>query len=168
MDEHDRDLSSIQCSINSKKESYRTVAIETLIANLVERKRSANSEVTLTASLPEQSSNAVPDFVGEAFDELIGNAIAATSGDSREVAIDVECEDEWSYVTITDNGSGFPDIEASVLETGEETSLTHGQELGVWKVRMLIKQAGGAVTVDVCDSGTTVRVQLPASPRDSS
>jgi Signal transduction histidine kinase len=162
------DLADIRRRIGADKKPYPTVSVEALIADLVERKRSADPEATITVSLPEQSANAVPNVVDEAFDELVDNAIAATNGDSQEVDIDVDCDGEWTYVTISDNGPGLPQMEASVLETGEETPLTHGQGLGVWKVRMLIKQAGGDVSVDASDSGTTVRIQLPPAPRDSS
>ena len=161
------DLADIQRRIGSENGLYPTVSVEALIADLVDRKQSADPAATITVSPPEQSATAVPDIVGEAFDELVDNAIAATTGDSQEVVIDVECDDGWTYVSISDNGSGLPQTEASVLETGEETPLTHGQGLGVWKVRMLIKQAGGDVSVDLSDSGTTVRIQLPPTPREN-
>ncbi len=52
-------------------------------------------------------------------------------------------------------------MEASVLETGEETQLSHGRGTGVWMIRMLVEQAGGDVTVDATDAGTTLTFRLP-------
>lgn len=52
-------------------------------------------------------------------------------------------------------------MEASVLETGEETPLSHGSGTGVWLIRMVIKEAGGEITVSTTDTGTTLSFRLP-------
>ena len=55
----------------------------------------------------------------------------------------------------------MPDIEASVLETGEETPLSHGRGTGIWMIRMLVTQSGGEITVDATDAGTTLIFRIP-------
>jgi signal transduction histidine kinase len=62
---------------------------------------------------------------------------------------------------VSDDGPGMPEMEAEVLETGEETSLRHGQGLGLWMARTIVRQAGGDVSVDTGPDGTEVCVRLP-------
>ncbi len=54
----------------------------------------------------------------------------------------------------------MPDVEAEVLETGEETRLRHGGHLGLWLVRILVTRAGGE-RVDAAPTGTTVSFRVP-------
>ncbi|MFC7188374.1 ATP-binding protein, partial [Halorubrum yunnanense] len=62
---------------------------------------------------------------------------------------------------VRDDGPGMPEMEADILETGEETPLNHGGGLGLWMVRMIVTQAGGDVSVATTD-GTEVKLRVPA------
>lgn len=120
--------------------------------------------ITLKNDLPEHTVPQIPAVLTEATCELIENAAKATHGRDGRVTVTLsQANDNWTDITITDNGPGLPDEEAEVLRTGEETPLNHGQGLGLWMVRMVTKQAGGNVSVDVTDDGTTVRLHVPTS-----
>lgn len=106
----------------------------------------------------------VPESVGAAVRELLDNAAAVTDV-SRVRVVLAGATPRWLTVAVTDDGPGLPSVEASVLETGEETPLEHGRGFGLWTVRTLVTRAGGDVTVDT-DDGTTVRLRLPrVTPR---
>jgi K+-sensing histidine kinase KdpD len=155
------DLARTQRTLNYTPDEHTSTPVKELITDVAATKRSANPQAEITVTLPEKPVGAVPSTVGEAFEEIIDNAINATCEKPPRIEIDVARDEDWAEIQITDNGPGLPSAEASVLETGEETQLIHGKGLGVWKVRMLIKQAGGNVAVTVSDAGTTISVQLP-------
>jgi signal transduction histidine kinase len=52
-------------------------------------------------------------------------------------------------------------MEVDVLETGEETPLSHGGGLGLWMVRTIVTQAGGEMSVESTADGTAVCLRLP-------
>ena len=155
------DLARTQRTLNYTPDEHTSTPVKELITDVAATKRSANPQAEITVAMPGKPVGAVPSTVGEAFEEIIDNAINATCEKPPRIEIDVARDEDWAEIQITDNGPGLPSAEASVLETGEETQLIHGKGLGVWKVRMLIKQAGGNVAVTVSDAGTTISVQLP-------
>jgi signal transduction histidine kinase len=53
-------------------------------------------------------------------------------------------------------------MEKSLLETGEETPLSHGQGLGLWMVRALTIRAGGSISVETSDEGSKIILEIPA------
>lgn len=62
-----------------------------------------------------------------------------------------------------DVGSAFvttrlPEMNAHAIKTGEETTLTHRNGLGLWVVWLLILQTGGDVSVDTSDTATHIRL----------
>lgn len=157
------DLAGTQRTLGRTPDEHTPIPVKDLITDVVTTKRSANPQAQITVTLPEEPVGAVRSTVGEAFEEIIDNAISAACEKPPRIEIDIVRDGEWTEIEIADNGPGLPSAEASVLETGEETQLIHGKGLGVWKVRMLIKRAGGNVAVTASDAGTTISVQLPTS-----
>jgi signal transduction histidine kinase len=102
----------------------------------------------------------VPATLLEAVRELAVNAAEASANATIEVEL-ARPADGWTEIRVRDDGPGLPDMEANVLETGEETPLNHGQGLGLWLVRMIATQAGGDVSVERTADGTEVCLRLP-------
>ena len=102
----------------------------------------------------------VPVELLDAVRELVENAAKASTEAAIEVTVD-RSVDGWTEVLVRDDGPGMPDMEASVLETGEESQLNHGQGLGLWMVRMIVTQAGGDASVESTSDGTEVCLRLP-------
>ena len=113
-----------------------------LVETAVTPVREANPEAAITTDLLDEESVQVPATLLEAVRELTENAVAATTNPSVEVGL-ASPDDGWVEVGVRDDGPGLLEMETSVLETGEETPLSHGQGLGLWMVQMIVTQAGG-------------------------
>lgn len=145
------------------REQAASVPVESLVTEAVEAKRSAHPAAEIGLTLPETVAGSVPSTAREAVDEAIDNAVESSTDDTPTVEVVVVDEGgTWLRVDVDDDGPGLPDAEATVLETGEETAMRHGDGLGVWKIRMLVKQSGGRVSVDASDDGTRLSLLLPS------
>ena len=136
--------------------------LDELVADAVETAREEYPSVTVDTELQDGSTE-VPASVCKAVRELLQNAAGATDDPSLAVTATTPAGG-WIEIDVCDDGPGMPDIEAEVLETGEETPLTHGRGLGLWMVRMIVMQAGGDISVETGD-GTCVSLRLPTEAR---
>jgi signal transduction histidine kinase len=76
-----------------------------------------------------------------------------------------ECGDGWVEVTIRSNGAPVPPAERKVIESGEETPLSHGRGLDLWLVAWSVETLGG--TLSFVDSGRPgIEIRIPDLPDD--
>ena len=92
--------------------------------------------------------------------ELVDNA-ARHGGDHPSIEIEIAVDPTAVRLWISDDGPGLPDMERSVLESGEETQLVHGQGLGLWLVNWITTSLDGDVEMIDTETGTTVELRLP-------
>lgn len=120
---------------------------------------------TVTLDLPESAFAAVdPDFP-MAVEELLTN-VGEHAGPQVHVVIAVRQLDDTVSLTIHDDGDGIPTDEQQVLSGERRISpLHHSGGLGLWLVDWIISQSGGRVELR-CESGTTVRITVPAAESD--
>ncbi|WP_303703932.1 hypothetical protein [Haloquadratum walsbyi] len=119
----------------------------------------------------------VPQWIQSAVEEVLDDMttssmhlstidleLFASQDGAWEVETDTPTEktDRWIYIRVSADGSAMSDADRTVLETGEETPLTHGTQLDLWKVRMLITQAGGSISVGGSDDRTVMNIRLPS------
>ena len=155
-------LKEIQGVIESKHGQLDYEPAEKLVSEVIESQRSLHPEAEISLARQTSTTRVVPRYVETAVDEAIDNAIAASASDTPTVNVTVsDADGGWTTIAIDDDGPGMPEAEASVLETGLETPLTHGSGIGVWKIRVATKQAGGDITVDRDGIGTEIRLRLP-------
>lgn len=97
--------------------------------------------------------------------ELLDNAAKHTST-SPSVDVDVSTTEDEVVIRVADNGLGLPTIERSVLTSGEETPLVHGQGFGLWVVYWIVTGLDGTLKVVAGDAadGTAIDVRLPRAP----
>ena len=161
------DLEPIHKAITSDEKVQQTVPLHRTITAAVDTNQQANPQAAIEMSGPDTPNCTVRPVVEEAFDELLCNAVNAAPDENIRVSVEVShAADGWIEVVINDNGPGLPDAEAVVLETGQETALEHGDALGVWKVRTIIKQIGGNITVDRSVGGASICVRIPQDTTD--
>jgi len=103
-----------------------------------------------------------------AFDELVTNALVHNDGDDPWVRVTVDgkaSDDSHVVITVTDNGPGIDQQEVETIGEGRETPLNHSSGVGLWLVHWLVQRAGGTLSFESTDSGSTVVVRLPRESR---
>lgn len=93
--------------------------------------------------------------------ELVDNA-AKHAGGAPDIEIEIQETDTHVTVSVRDDGPGLPELERSVLQSGEETPLVHGRGLGLWLVYWIVTGVEGTVSVtEPHRPGTTIELRLP-------
>ena len=138
------------------------------IAPLVERAANQISErypaADITVELPDEVVALSTPSLETALWELLDNA-AKHAGESPDITVDATKTADYVSIRITDDGPGLPASERSVLKTGKETPLIHGQGLGLWLVYWIAQSLDGELTVTDRRVGTCIELQLtPGNP----
>lgn len=117
---------------------------------------------TFSLSYPEEPCQVAVPGLMTAIEEAVENAV--THNDSDEPVVNVQIErrsESWIDIEIEDNGPGIPDQELEVLQTGE-TSLTHGDRLGLWFIYWVVSRVGGEFSITDADpQGVLLRLSIP-------
>ena len=99
------------------------------------------------------------DDVDVAITELLENAIQHNDHPHPTVAVDVAETADTVTVTITDDATPIPTIEANVL-TGDAQmdDVYHASGLGLWLVRWIVELSNGTVTLHSDDDGNRIEL----------
>ena len=152
-------MKQIRDALDSRQGRKAKREVGVLVEAAVAPVREEYAGATVVTDVPDAGSP-VPVKLLNAVRELVENAAKASTKAVIEVEVD-RSADGWTEVFVRDDGPGMPDMEASVLETGEESPLNHGQGLGLWMVRMIVTQVGGDASVESTGDGTEVCLRLP-------
>ncbi|WP_302080710.1 PAS domain S-box protein [Salinibaculum rarum] len=117
----------------------------------------------ISVSLPETCQVLATPDLDKAFRELLKNAVVHSDSEYPSVTVDVWTEDGTATVSISDDGPGIPESEWKIItQDAEIDQLYHGNGLGLWLVREIIRQSNGWLTFEQNSStGSTVTVHLP-------
>jgi PAS domain S-box-containing protein len=117
-------------------------------------------EATVRADLQDGVSAIGDPRFQSAIVELIENAIV--HNDDPEVDVSVHEAGDTVEILITDDGTGIPESEQKILETGTEIDpLYHGTGLGLWLVYWIVRRSGGSLSFSENDPhGSVVRITL--------
>ena len=143
-----------------------SVDLRDRLTELVSQTRDRYPEATVELSLPAADTPLDVTVVGlmTAIEEGVENAVKHNDDPNPTVTVRVDRPStDWIEVEIADDGPGIPDHETRVLEAGE-TSLTHGDRLGIWLMYWVVNKAGGEFSVSTSDDGATLRFSVPANP----
>ncbi|TQQ81365.1 ATP-binding protein [Halonotius terrestris] len=133
--------------------------LSVLIEDAVTSIEADTESVPISVSVPAETAVRInPVVIQSIIEELLSNAIRH-SGCSE---ITVSYEPEATTLVVTDDGSGIPSHEITVLDNAEETALEHGSGLGLWLIKWGTDSFGGRATFDTDDTGTRVRIKIPA------
>ena len=133
--------------------------------DIQEKKEDEHANANISIKADHDIESQIPSDLDKAISELVENAITANDTEHPSVQISVSQADErWVEVCVSDTGPGLPDMERDLLETGEETPLSHGQGLGLWMVRSLVTRAGGSISVEASGDGSEIRLEVPTQP----
>jgi PAS domain S-box-containing protein len=165
-------MERIRKIVSTPVEEERTEA-GTLVERAVSDAGERYPEAGVSFEVPEDLTATVPTVMRDGVDELIRNAVEASreeggsggevegaKGDTdTKVNVSVSASSDWVEIQVSDNGPGMPEIEAKMLEEGEETPLEHGRGMGLWMVRMAAIYSGGEASVETTPEGTTVTLR---------
>ena len=120
-------------------------------------------QVDFRLDVPDQATVFAHPHAEEAVAEALENAVEHNDPSDLTIEVSVSRRDEGPVtLTIRDTGTGIPEAEASVLNQPEETSLLHGDGLGLWMMYWVVDASGGKMSFERNDTGgTTVRMSLP-------
>ena len=163
----------LQGVIDSDESMTERIDVATAVDELVDELRTAYPDATVTASVERTADALANPQLGLAIDELCRNTLQHNRNADRRVDIDVRTTtadgEEVVEVTVADNGPGIPTDQLSVLESGRETPLEHGEGLGLWLVYWTAKRSGGDLRfAEGDDGGAVVTLVVPrAEPDDT-
>ncbi len=118
----------------------------------------------ITLSSEEVSVKGDSSRLVRVFNNLISNAIDASSHEENAQAIHVKVfeDGEYGVVEVRDFGVGIPEEKLNRIFEPHFTTKTHGQGLGLAMVKKIIEQASGEVSVvSVPQDGSTFTVRVP-------
>jgi signal transduction histidine kinase len=138
--------------------SESAIPLPALITDALESINEEYDEPPVSGSVPKSTALRInPVVIGSVIEELIDNAVRHTDS-----AVTVSYDAEASTLVVADDGPGIPDHEIAVLDNAQETDLEHGSGLGLWLVKWGTDSFGGTVTFDTDETGTEVRIDIPA------
>jgi len=126
------------------------------------------NSVSLRLDLKLQNSQtlrASPEWLRRAVDILIENAVEATSAlPERKIAICSQRRDDYTEISIADNGRGIPPqvLEQLFREPIKKPQGAKGQGIGLLLAQTIIQTYGGSIHCrETGSTGTTMVVSLP-------
>jgi PAS domain S-box-containing protein len=129
-----------------------------VVESVVERAHGRYPDATLDLDAPNHVPVRATRTVRLGLWELVENA-CEHAGRRPQVETTVELREQTAVVDVVDDGPGIPEHEYQVLETGEETSLSHGSGLGLWLAKWAVEAVGGTLRFATQD-GTRVRAEF--------
>jgi len=123
----------------------------------------AHAAATITIDTSETAVAQSAPRLETAIWELVDNA-ATHAGDTPTVEVSVRVTDDAVVIRVLDDGPGLPEMEQSVLLSGDETPLVHGKRLGLWLVYWIVTSLDGDLDVPDGRPGAAIEIRLPAAP----
>lgn len=106
--------------------------------------------------------------IRQAILNLLLNAAAATP-DCGRIGLRIEVNPNALAITVSDQGSGLPEAEATVLTAGTKMTLREGKGLGLWIVREIADELGAGVTVSgSANANTAICLSIPRTKNEVS
>jgi len=142
-----RDLSEAMLSTGDRA---RPVPLWSTLETQIEETRATyrNAAITVEGEVADVDVLA-DDMLASAFRNLLKNAVQHNDKPVPEVRVGVETDADTAVVRIADNGPGVPDDrKETVFGRGEKGLDSEGAGIGLYLVRTLVEQYGGAVGVE--------------------
>ena len=137
------------------------VDIARVTASTVEKTRSEYGATRFVADLPDERWARAHDSIELAMTKLL--ELAAKAGDDVEVVVRMETnpDDETVTIRVSHDGEPIDPIERKALTAGSESDLQHTTGLGLWFVRWMAVNSGGAFEITGDEPGTAIEITLP-------
>lgn len=77
--------------------------------------------------------------------ELLTNAVVHQETDAPEAELSITETDRYAVVEVANDGPPIPEADRRALAEGEETPLNHADGVGLWLVKWVVDNSGGAL-----------------------
>jgi signal transduction histidine kinase len=163
--EEARDLAAVMLRSD---DIHEPISLATTLRNQIGQVRSAHEEATIEidGTIPDVEVMA-DEMLGSVFDNLLQNSIVHNDSTQPRTVVSTTVDDEYATVSIADNGPGISDEQKErIFEKGEKGADSGGTGIGLYLVKTLVDQYGGAVSIEQPDAespvdGTVFVVRLP-------
>ncbi|WP_172861825.1 sensor histidine kinase [Halopenitus persicus] len=106
---------------------------------------------------------------------LVENAAVHNDAPNPTVWVSVQDAGTETVISVADDGPGIPDHEITVLDTNEETPLSHGSGVGLWLVTWAADSVGARLSIDTTtesasptgDGGLEATASVGPEPADA-
>lgn len=144
-------------------DSVRTADVAERVRTVVSETRDTYDGVSLTADVPVSLPARIHETFDIALSELLTNAVSHSEDPATvHVSVTEDCAAQQAVVRVSDRGSGIPEVEREALTSGLESPLQHTTGLGLWFVRWMAVNSGGAIDVSANEpTGTVVELRFP-------
>lgn len=137
------------------------IDLSPLVDRVVDQLSGQYPAASITVTAPETAVVESAPRLETALWELVDNA-AKHAGETPSIEIEIVDTETHLELSVRDDGPGLPELEQSVLESGEETPLVHGRGLGLWLIYWIVIGVGGTLEVTEPQTlGTTIELRLP-------
>jgi signal transduction histidine kinase len=122
-----------------------------------------NAEIRADISTSDAEVHTRPEVLELALTNLVENAVKHGSAAEPTVHLQVRTaqrEGTVAIIDVRDNNTQIPESEISVLRTGAETPLEHGQGIGLWVVNWCLTTLNGEFEYRY-DGGNHFEIILP-------
>ena len=141
-----------------------TVDVAAVIDGLLESVVTEENQVTIETALPDTAElKTDAETLRTTLVSPLENAVKYADS---TVTVAVTTTAAGCQVVISDDGPGIPAAELDSLAAGTETDLQHGRGLGLWQLKWGVDALNGDLAFET-ETGTTVRIELPALGDDS-
>ena len=139
--------------------------LATVLTERVDRLCRTYPACEVSASVPDHAPVRCHELLPYALDNVLENAVEHADSATPHITVDLSASPDTDRVAVrvADDGPGLPAVERQVLETAEETQLTHSVGLGLWLTNWIVRGSSGRIDVDSTADGTAVVVELPAA-----
>ncbi|ERH01100.1 MAG: signal transduction histidine kinase [Halonotius sp. J07HN6] len=127
------------------------VDLDSVLANEIEKARSAYDDATITVTGELQDAPAVmaTDLLSSVFRNILNNAVSHNDKAEPEITVSIEADGGTVSVAIADNGPGVPDTQKDeIFGRGEMGLKSSGSGIGLYLVDTLVEMYNGSVVLE--------------------
>jgi PAS domain S-box-containing protein len=142
--------------------------VETLLSDAVSAPRADHPAATVDCriDLPADRGICAGVELTRAVEELVTNALRHDPEPTTTVTVTARPAGDDVELVVADDGPGIPPVEAAVVDAMEETTVEHGNGLGLWLVNWIVTRYGGSFQLRPAGpsdaaTGTVATISLP-------
>jgi DNA-binding response OmpR family regulator/anti-sigma regulatory factor (Ser/Thr protein kinase) len=143
--------------------SFEEMNVKQTFARIQNEVNENHSNATITIECSDSITTRTSERLPEAIEELTRNAVIHSEKETPEITLTCTQTQQETHIEVTDTNSQIPEMEREVLiKPHERSPLYHGSGLGLWLVKLIVKEAGGNITIsENTPTGNNITINIP-------